>query len=113
VVFAAGDGVVVEPGGPGAGVAGVAGEVADGVAELLVGDRELPRFLPASYSQVSLTGPLEFAVTLAVRPVDHPSGESADRLASRVCTRHPAPPLRGGRLCTSGGVRLLGKGFDG
>ncbi len=37
VVFAAGDGVVVEPGGPGAGVAGVVGEVADGVAELLVG----------------------------------------------------------------------------
>ena len=37
VVFAAGDGIVVQPGGPGAGVAGVAGEVADGVAELLVG----------------------------------------------------------------------------
>jgi hypothetical protein len=37
VVFAAGDSVVVEPGGPGAGRAGVAGEVADGVAELLDG----------------------------------------------------------------------------
>jgi hypothetical protein len=37
VVTSAGDGVVVMPGGPGAGVAGVAGEVADGVAELLVG----------------------------------------------------------------------------
>src|SRR5215472_5748671 len=36
VVVAAGDGVVVEPGGPGAGAAGVAGEVGDGVAELLV-----------------------------------------------------------------------------
>jgi hypothetical protein len=38
--FAAGDGVVVEPGGPGAGAAGVAGEVADGVAELFVGGPE-------------------------------------------------------------------------
>ena len=36
VVFAAGDGVAVEPGCPGAGAAGVAGEVADGVAQLLV-----------------------------------------------------------------------------
>ena len=36
VVVAAGAGPVVEVGGPGAGVAGVAGEVADGVAELLV-----------------------------------------------------------------------------
>jgi hypothetical protein len=37
VVVAAGDGLLVEVGGPGAGVAGVAGEVAQGVAELLVG----------------------------------------------------------------------------
>jgi hypothetical protein len=37
VVFAAGDGIVIQLGCPGAGVAGVAGEVADGVAELLVG----------------------------------------------------------------------------
>src|SRR5450755_2191253 len=36
VVLAAGDGLVVELSGPGAGVAGVGGEVADGVAELLV-----------------------------------------------------------------------------
>src|SRR6266404_451875 len=35
VVVAAGDGLVVELGGPGAGAAGVAGEVGDGVAELL------------------------------------------------------------------------------
>jgi hypothetical protein len=37
VVLAAGDGVVVELGGPGAGVAGAGGEVADRVAELLAG----------------------------------------------------------------------------
>src|ERR1022692_1323226 len=37
VVVSAGDGFAVEVGGPGAGVAGVAGEVAQGVAELLVG----------------------------------------------------------------------------
>src|SRR5215207_9702808 len=37
VVVAAGDGSVVEVGGPGVGVAGVAGEVAQGVAQLLVG----------------------------------------------------------------------------
>ena len=37
VVAAAGDGLVVEVGGPGAGAAGVCGEVAQGVAELLVG----------------------------------------------------------------------------
>src|SRR5271170_7437952 len=37
VVAAAGDGPVVEVGGPGAGAAGVAGEVAERVAELLVG----------------------------------------------------------------------------
>jgi hypothetical protein len=37
VVFAADDGVVVELGGPGAGASGVAGEVPDGVAQLLVG----------------------------------------------------------------------------
>ena len=36
VVVAAGAGAVVEVGGPGAGAAGVAGEVGDGVAELLV-----------------------------------------------------------------------------
>jgi hypothetical protein len=36
VVVAAGAGSLVEVGGPGAGVAGVAGEVGDGVAELLV-----------------------------------------------------------------------------
>ena len=36
VVFAAGAGVVVDGRGPGAGVPGVAGEVADGVAELAV-----------------------------------------------------------------------------
>jgi hypothetical protein len=36
VVFAAGPGVVVDGRGPGAGVPGVAGEVADGVAELAV-----------------------------------------------------------------------------
>src|SRR5438046_1197207 len=36
VVLAAGAGGVVEGGGPGAGVARVAGEVADGVAELAV-----------------------------------------------------------------------------
>jgi hypothetical protein len=36
VVVAAGPGAVVEIGGPGAGAAGVAGEVGDGVAELLV-----------------------------------------------------------------------------
>src|SRR5580704_5298846 len=36
VVVAAGDGLVVELGGPGAGAAGVAGEVGDGIAELLV-----------------------------------------------------------------------------
>src|ERR1022692_897644 len=37
VVAAAGDGLVVEGGGPGAGPAGIAGEVAQGVAQLLVG----------------------------------------------------------------------------
>ena len=37
VVVAAGAGAVVEVGGPGAGPAGVSGEVAQGVAELLVG----------------------------------------------------------------------------
>ncbi len=37
VVAATGDGLAVEVGGPGAGRAGVAGEVAQGVAELLVG----------------------------------------------------------------------------
>src|SRR5256886_2139169 len=37
VVFAAGDGAAVEIGGPGVGADGVAGEVADGVAELFVG----------------------------------------------------------------------------
>src|ERR1022692_3450243 len=37
VVAAAGDGLVVEVGGPGAGGMGVPGEVAQGVAELLVG----------------------------------------------------------------------------
>src|SRR5580704_16561766 len=36
VVVAAGAGAVVEVGGPGAGAAGVAGEVGDGVAEVLV-----------------------------------------------------------------------------
>src|SRR5215472_17223741 len=35
VVFAAGDGVVVDPGGPGMVVAGAVGEVADRIAELL------------------------------------------------------------------------------
>jgi hypothetical protein len=34
VIFAAGGGVFVELGGPGAGAAGVGGEVADGVAQL-------------------------------------------------------------------------------
>src|SRR3954452_10020764 len=37
VVAAAGDGFVVEVRGPGVGAAGVAGEVAEGVAELFVG----------------------------------------------------------------------------
>ena len=37
VVVAAGAGAVVEVGGPGVGVAGVAGEVADRVAQLFVG----------------------------------------------------------------------------
>src|SRR5262249_20857736 len=37
VAFAAVDGVVVDLGGPGAGVAGIVGEVDQGVAELLVG----------------------------------------------------------------------------
>ena len=37
VVVAAGDGSGVEVGGPGVGVAGVAGEVAEGVSELFVG----------------------------------------------------------------------------
>src|ERR1022692_1452332 len=37
VVVSAGDGFAVEVGGPGVGVAGVAGEVAQGVAQLLVG----------------------------------------------------------------------------
>src|SRR5262245_49177046 len=37
VVVAASDGSAVKVGGPGVGTAGVAGEVADGVAELLVG----------------------------------------------------------------------------
>jgi hypothetical protein len=36
MVFAAGAGVVVDGCGPGAGVPGVCGEVADGVAELAV-----------------------------------------------------------------------------
>jgi hypothetical protein len=39
VVAAAGDGFVVEVGGPGAGAAGVAGEVAEGVAELSAAQR--------------------------------------------------------------------------
>ena len=37
VSFAAVDGVVVDLGGPGAGVSGVVGEVDEGVAEFLVG----------------------------------------------------------------------------
>jgi len=56
-VFAAGDGVVVEPGGPGAGVAGVAGEVADGVAELLAGR-------PSGYIIVGLLSLLTLSVPI-------------------------------------------------
>jgi hypothetical protein len=42
MVTAAGDGLVVEDSGPGAGAAGVAGEVAQGVSQLLVGALNRP-----------------------------------------------------------------------